>query len=268
MQNQILHPAEHTRRTAQVVRRIGTRYTAGTTSVNLFSITIEVSSFSYPAENGTIRCRIKFYIQHNTLEEQHKSSGESGQELSNRVLTSPTLVNDILKIKTLEFEKKFILEYCSLFSTDKSLVTYSNKRSPPYNTDMTVISGRILPEKDAYCFASFLIQIILPSEYPLKMSPVIFLTPIYHPTVNDDGIHYFSWRYSKSEYTWRPTRMLTDGIDAIINTIDNPDSKYYYPQECTDEYQNNYEKFYEKALQYTLKHGRPPHSSTYKKMNK
>jgi hypothetical protein len=144
MQNQILHPAQHTRRTAQVSQRIGTRYTAGTPSLTRFlgitevlsfsyaaengTIrcrikfcmqhstleeqhkwlgesghdillehsrarvlgTIEVLSFSYTAENGTIRCRIKFCIQHSTLEEQHKSSGESGQELSNRVLTSPT----------------------------------------------------------------------------------------------------------------------------------------------------------------------------------
>jgi hypothetical protein len=81
MQNRILHPAQHTRRAAQVVRRIGTRYTAGTSSLNQFSGTIEVLSFSYPAENGTIRCRIEFCIQHNTLEEQHKWLGESGQDI-------------------------------------------------------------------------------------------------------------------------------------------------------------------------------------------
>jgi hypothetical protein len=81
MQNQILHATQYTKRTAEVVRRIGTRYTAGTPSVNRFLGTIEVLSFSYPAEKGTIGCKIKFCMQHNTLEEQHKSSGESGQDI-------------------------------------------------------------------------------------------------------------------------------------------------------------------------------------------
>jgi hypothetical protein len=81
MQNEILHPAQHPRRTAQVSKRIGTRYTAGTRSLNGFLGTIEFLSFSYPAENGTIRCTMKFCIQHNTLDEQHKSVSESGQNI-------------------------------------------------------------------------------------------------------------------------------------------------------------------------------------------
>jgi hypothetical protein len=81
MQNQILHAAQFTRRTAEVVRRIRTRYTAGKPSLNLFSGTTEVLSFSYTAENSTIKCRIKFCIQYNTLEEQYKWLGESGQDI-------------------------------------------------------------------------------------------------------------------------------------------------------------------------------------------
>ncbi len=42
---------------------------------------LEVLLFSYRAENGTIRCRIKFCIQQKTLEDQHKSLGESGQDI-------------------------------------------------------------------------------------------------------------------------------------------------------------------------------------------
>jgi hypothetical protein len=81
MQNLILHAAQYTRRTAQVVRRIGTGYTAGTPSLTRFSGITEVLSCSYTAENGTIACRIKFFIQHNTLEEQHKWLDLSGQDI-------------------------------------------------------------------------------------------------------------------------------------------------------------------------------------------
>jgi hypothetical protein len=79
MQNQILHPAQPTRTPAQLVRRIGTRYTAETASFYRFLGTIDVSLFSYPTENGTIRCGRKFCTQHNPLERQHNSLGESGQ---------------------------------------------------------------------------------------------------------------------------------------------------------------------------------------------
>ncbi len=41
--------------------------------------TIDVLLLSYRSENDIIRRRIKFCIQHNTLEQQHNSLGESGQ---------------------------------------------------------------------------------------------------------------------------------------------------------------------------------------------
>jgi hypothetical protein len=79
MRNQIVHPAQHTRTPAQLVRRIGTRYTAGKPLLDRFLGTIGILSFSYWAENDIIRCRIKFCIQHNKLEDQHNSLSESGQ---------------------------------------------------------------------------------------------------------------------------------------------------------------------------------------------
>jgi predicted ribosome quality control (RQC) complex YloA/Tae2 family protein len=72
---------KHTKRPAQVVTRIRTRYTAETSSLTRFLGTIEDLLLSYRAENGTVRCRIEFCIQHNTLERQHNSLGESGQDI-------------------------------------------------------------------------------------------------------------------------------------------------------------------------------------------
>ncbi len=48
-------------------------------SWNRLSGTIDVLLLSYRSENDIIRRRIKFCIQHNTLEQQHNSLGESGQ---------------------------------------------------------------------------------------------------------------------------------------------------------------------------------------------
>jgi len=81
MRNEILHPAQDTRTPAQLVRRIGTRYTSQTASFYWFLGTIEVLLFSYRFENDTIRFGMKFCTQHNSLERQHNSLGESGQDM-------------------------------------------------------------------------------------------------------------------------------------------------------------------------------------------
>ncbi len=132
--------------------------------------------------------------------------------------------------------------------------------------ESVVIRGRILPEKEPYCSASFLIEIEVPSEYPFKMPQVIILDPMYHPNVREDGNHCKCCGYwGLEDRVWKPTTYIIEIIKAVINTIDSPHVEHPQNQECANEYQNNYEKFYEKALQYTLKHGRPRHSSTYKK---
>jgi hypothetical protein len=55
------------------------RILLGKPFLDRFLGTIGFVSFSYRAENGTIRCRIKFCTQHSTLKHQHNSLGESGQ---------------------------------------------------------------------------------------------------------------------------------------------------------------------------------------------
>jgi hypothetical protein len=43
----------------------------------------------------------------------------------------------------------------------------------------------------------------------------------------------------------------------MIKVIDNIDLDYHFNKITADEYQNNYQQFYEKALQCTLNKGRP-----------
>jgi ubiquitin-protein ligase len=86
------------------------------------------------------------------------------------------------------------------------------------------------------------------------MPEVIFLDPIYHPAIRKDG-HCCCCFFKKS---YRPTTPLVDLIRSILNTIDNSDLKHCCSDfVLADEYHNNYEQFYEKALEYTLKYGRP-----------
>jgi ubiquitin-protein ligase len=127
---------------------------------------------------------------------------------------------------------------------------YSNE------TGTHVIRGRILPDKDPYCYASFLIEIRLSPEYPFKRPDLIILDPIYHPNVRDNGSHCCCWGLGDDE-SWRPTTPLTDCIMAVIRIINNVNSDHATQISRIDEYRYNYETFYRKALEHTLEYGRP-----------
>jgi ubiquitin-protein ligase len=129
---------------------------------------------------------------------------------------SKRLLTEIIRLKQLESEKKFILEDCSFYDTDKSSTSSNNEKPPQYicKTNMPVILGRILPEKDPYCFASFRIKIILPPEYPFKVPEATILDPIYHPNVRESGKHCCGWGFTCG--AWRPGIMLVGFIAGMV----------------------------------------------------
>ena len=152
-----------------------------------------------------------------------------------------------MQVKESESQNKFILDYWSAFITTDD--RQSQKSVIPF------IRGRIFPQKDPYCLASFLIEMKFPSEYPFKPPEVRILDPIYHPNFREDGTHFCGWEYN--DKTWNPHIQLTTFIEGLIQMIDNVDPYNYCHGTRSEEYRNNYEQFYEKALRCTLDYGRP-----------
>lgn len=120
-----------------------------------------------------------------------------------------------------------------------------------------IILGRIFPDKDPYCFASFLIEIKLPEEYPFKRPDARIVDRMYHPDVEKGGMHASHWNVD-FDSSWRPTSSLVDFIKCILKVINlDSNSIHYTNTEVGIEYQNHHDQFYEKALQCTLTYGRP-----------
>lgn len=155
-------------------------------------------------------------------------------------------MKQIVQVKESESQKKFILDYWSLFTTTND--RQSQKSVVPF------IRGRILPQKDPYCLSSLLVEMKFPFGYPLKPPAVRILHPIYHPNFRENGTH-FCWEYNY--ITWNPHIQLTTFIEGIIQMIDNVDVHSYCHGTRTSEYINNYEQYYEKALRCALDYGRP-----------
>jgi ubiquitin-protein ligase len=119
-----------------------------------------------------------------------------------------------------------------------------------------VIQGRILPQSEPYFQTSLLVRIILPPEYPFKVPDIFIIDSIYHPNVSELGEHCCCWGFS-SITGFRPTISLAEIINTVVHVIDHPDCTHSINAECSQEYQNDYKTFYQKALKVTLLHRRP-----------
>ncbi len=171
------------------------------------------------------------------------------------------IYREIRKLERLESENKIIIDV-------NPLISFGNEQVPPHFNNTTIIErldatnrytfqARILPQTEPYCQASFLIEITLPPEYPFRGPKIIFLDPIYHPSIDESGRLCCDWGFF-SDGNYKPTTMLVDVIEDLIHIIDNiPGYSKYVNGECFEEYKNDYSTFYKKALERTLSFGRP-----------
>jgi ubiquitin-protein ligase len=93
-------------------------------------------------------------------------------------------------------------------------------KSPLDNSSSNLILGRILPKSNVYNQAAFQIEIKLPAEFPFKAPEIRFITPIYHPNVDDKGKICVDLINTSEAY--KPTTALADIVTAVVNLIDNP----------------------------------------------
>ncbi len=100
------------------------------------------------------------------------------------------LWTNITKLKLLNKENTSVR-----FLLDKSPFD-ENESSTEQN--IYVIIGRILPNSDLFKEHSIRIEMKLTSSYPLEPPEVRFLTPVYHPNIDQDGkkMYYLFKKYT------------------------------------------------------------------------
>ncbi|UJR31833.1 hypothetical protein I4U23_019310 [Adineta vaga] len=158
------------------------------------------------------------------------------------------LITELTKLKALstnESSVKFLL--------DKSPIDDPATAGRAGASTANVILGRILPTGNIYNQAAFQIEIKLPAEFPFKPPEVRFVTPIYHPNVDEQGK--ICVDLLNSNESWKPTTPLVDVVKAVVDLIDNPKIDHALNAEIASEYTSNRTEFDRKALASVKKNG-------------
>ena len=128
------------------------------------------------------------------------------------------LINEVTKLKALSnnpdaSSMKFLLDRSPI---DESSRTGSSSDVKAEN----IILGRILPTSHVYCHHAFQTEMKLPADLPFKPPEVRFITPIYHPNVDEKGK--ICVDLLNSSESWKPTTPLVDVVKAVVDLIDTP----------------------------------------------
>lgn len=124
----------------------------------------------------------------------------------------------------MESEGTFTLEAnpFTIFENKRSRLHFNQTRKTFYEVrhDSLVIYGRIFPQIEPYCHASFLIEINISPEYPFRMPEITFLDLICHPNIDEKGKLAFCW-WVNVYGRWNPNHHLVDVIRKLINIDDH-----------------------------------------------
>ncbi|OQV22633.1 putative Ubiquitin-conjugating enzyme E2 L3 [Hypsibius exemplaris] len=111
----------------------------------------------------------------------------------------------------------------------------------------------LVPEHPPYNKGAFLVNIVIPDNYPFRPPKINFGTKIYHPNITEHG-HVCHPIYGSQ---WSPSLRIEQVIQALLDLISTPEPNR---QCCTcradliEEFTKDKEKFMKNAEEFTIKH--------------
>ncbi|CAG2053281.1 unnamed protein product, partial [Timema podura] len=100
----------------------------------------------------------------------------------------------------------------------------------------------------------FRLEIVIPDKYPFEPPHVRFVTPIYHPNVDESGRICLDMLKLPPKGTWRPVFSLAGLLTSIqlLQATPNPDDPLM--ADIAEEYLYNRSEFEKKAREHTKQH--------------
>ncbi|EFA86646.1 hypothetical protein PPL_00447 [Heterostelium album PN500] len=112
------------------------------------------------------------------------------------------------------------------------------------------------PESTPYHKGVFKLEIIMPMRYPFEPPKVKFITPIYHPNVDNQGRICLDTLNMPPKGVWAPSLNLLTVLSTIRLLMSEPNPYDPLMQDITDEFKNNHPQFLRTAEQWTKKYAK------------
>ncbi|KAG7212561.1 hypothetical protein KM043_012863 [Ampulex compressa] len=113
-----------------------------------------------------------------------------------------------------------------------------NLRMTGDNTDI-LLATIIGPQGSPYQDGAFDLDVIIPKRYPFEPPRITFLTPVYHPNIDNSGRICMDLLKMPPQGGWKPTLNLKNLLEAIQLLLANPNVDDPLMAEIAQEYRLN-----------------------------
>jgi ubiquitin-protein ligase len=139
------------------------------------------------------------------------------------------------------------------FNAAKENSAQINKLEPKGNDILQLEAKIVGPDNSPYADHIFTLDINMPTDFPFKPPKVKFVTPVYHPSIKDDGSICLDLLGEK----WTPNLSIVTILLQIIELLADPSTESPVVPAIAQQILKNPQEFYETARKYTKAHAQP-----------
>ncbi|OAF69081.1 hypothetical protein A3Q56_03174 [Intoshia linei] len=136
-----------------------------------------------------------------------------------------------------------LLKFKKQFDLDDDTISVN-----PQNTNEWCVL--VKPNKIPFDQWSFQIKINFPVNYPFSPPKLVFITPMYHPNIDESGQVCLNYTLTSQ---WKPDNNVRNVYEELLQTIENPDIVNCIRSEIGAEFRDNFKLFLKSATEFNDK---------------
>ena len=128
----------------------------------------------------------------------------------------------------------------------------------PINDNILHLTGSLKgPDGTPYDGGTFLVDIVIPQQYPFEPPKMKFTTPVWHPNIHEDGKVCISilhapgedaTGYEKSEERWSPVQSIEKVLISVLSMLAEPNDESPANVDAAKMWRDDRAMFHKKCL--------------------